>query len=114
MHADAEGGESACDVHAVVERNTVRERRGTGDDAGAVRFGDAAINARGPAQIIGIDDEILHSTCRCTCTAAARLPVLSDSYLVASGSQFVPLTDTHTNSSMATSTKKLRQRCRLK
>ena len=33
---------------------------GGGDDAALVRFGDGAVDARGEAEVVGVDDEALH------------------------------------------------------
>src|SRR5215470_5770213 len=56
MDADAHGGQCAGDVYAVVEGFTIRDEGSAGDDAVAVGFGDAAIDACRPAQIIRVYD----------------------------------------------------------
>src|SRR5258708_4080119 len=49
-----------------------------------------------------------------TCTIWPASPVLSDSYLVATRSHFVPLTDSHPNSSMALLRRSLEEEMQLK
>ena len=104
MHAYAKRGQGSRDIYAVVKSRAIGEQGSTSDDAVAMSFGNPAVYAGCPTQIIRINDEIFHTDC----TFFVGLPVLSYSYSVFRCTRFVPLTDTDTNSSMATSEEKLR------
>src|SRR5258708_5748570 len=97
MNAYAHSRKGPRDTYAIVKGPAVRQQRCARHNSVAMCLRDAAIHAGGPSQVVRIDDQILHITC----TDSAAQPVLSDSYLVAIRSHFVPLTDSYANSSMA-------------
>lgn len=62
MDADGERGMGARGGNGFVKGGGIGEQGGAGDDAGRVGFDDGAVDARGYAEIVGVDDELLHGS----------------------------------------------------
>jgi len=62
MNANGERGIRTRGGHRFVEGRGIGEQAGAGNDAGAVGFDDGAIDAGGHAEIVGVDDELLHGS----------------------------------------------------
>ncbi len=92
MNTDTEFGIGVRDLEGGGESPAVGEERGAGDEAVAMGVGDASIDPVAPGEVVGVNDQILHS---------GRTPVRRDSYSFESAATFVPLTAILTNSSMA-------------
>ena len=57
VQADPEPWRPAGVADRVLKRREVDEERGRGHGPGVVRFQDAAVDARGESEVVGIDDE---------------------------------------------------------
>jgi hypothetical protein len=55
--ADAERWVRARDGDGVVKGGASGHQRGGGEDSGGVEFADSAIDARGEAEVVGVEDE---------------------------------------------------------
>ena len=60
MAADAEGGPGEGERDGVREGRTRGHEGGGGEGAGVVELGDGAVDARGEAEVVGVDDEAGH------------------------------------------------------
>src|SRR5580700_2540464 len=60
MAAHAEARNSLCQIHRVVEGAPVGHQRGRSNDAAGMSLDNGAIDARGEAKVIGIDDQSPH------------------------------------------------------
>ena len=56
MDADAEARSGQRQLHSGFKGRAIGQERGAGDDAVAMRFGDATVNALGPAEVVCIYD----------------------------------------------------------
>ncbi len=60
MTANRKLRQSAGKSYGFVQLGAPGHHAGGGDDAALVRFGDGAVDARGEAEVVGVDDEALH------------------------------------------------------
>lgn len=60
MAADFEGGMGAGGLDGVVEERAGGHESGRGERAGLVELGDGAVDARGEAEVVGVDDKLGH------------------------------------------------------
>ena len=70
VDADAEVGGGLGGGECGVESGAVGEERRAGDDAVAVGVEDAAVDAFGPGEVVGVDDEVFHGRVSICATAA--------------------------------------------
>ena len=68
MAATAEGGVGAGDGDGVVEGWAGGHEGGGGEDSGGVEFADGAVDGRGEAEVVGVEDEAGgHRWVDCSC-----------------------------------------------
>jgi hypothetical protein len=61
MNTDAKFGVGASHIDGGSKSAAVGEQGSASDQAFAVAIGDAPIDAFGPAEVVGVDDEVLHA-----------------------------------------------------
>jgi hypothetical protein len=60
VNANAKLGIGASDIDGGSKGAAIGEQGSAGDQSFAMAIGDATIDAFGPAEVVGVDDEILH------------------------------------------------------